>query len=415
MVRINTCSNIDVIDNEVFLTLDGERTMMPFTTKYTSKRVVQDICKMSTHYWHKPDIIANYNKAGDMLGVSVAAFAKMLNGAMARAYITPNYAYIKRFAYVRGYLNHAIAKLVISNKMLISEYCVDSNEHLAAFALLFGSAKTAKEACGKGLWKSLAKNSKSRNDIIAKTILESVCFSYIEEAAAVDMCRRLQTVPSSLLHLPQIIHISSILDNSVNKTIELIGKPLYKIQGPQVDKVNALVRDCKRMLEDAYNPKWSLKRIMEEHDKESKRLQALKYTADEFPYCTVLPPTISGGIDGKAFTATLVRSALDLNNLGVDERHCIGSYYRECARSSYVVYVITDDAEEMISSLGMYIHSVAFTQHYHACNSPVEDTARIAFAETVATVVREHAELLPCPPPSQSVAAAEEVDLLPPF
>ncbi len=388
MVRTHTGASIDVIDHQVYVTLNGVRKLIPVSAKFTAKMVMYDICSMVERPRYKKDIVAYYKKAGDMLGVSVSKFAKMLNGAICRVYIEPNYAYIKRFAYINGYLNYDAVRIIIRDKTLIDQYFMDNNEHLAAFALIFGDTKAAKKTCGKGLWKSLSNNAKTRNDRIVQELLLGT------DVNAKSHVLGLQSLPSSLLHIPSILRLSAHLDNSVAKLIEYLGKPLYKIEAEDVNGVYALLFDCKRMLGNSYNPKWGIKRVKEEHDKEFKRIQAQKYTAEEFPYCDTLPPTIPGVVEGRAFTATLVRSPLALNTLGTDECHCIGSYHGQCWQGDYIVYTIVEDSTGILSSFGIHKYGTKQTsQHYHKYNKRVVDKARIKFVHTIISVIKKRGVL----------------------
>ncbi len=407
MVRTGTGASIDVIDNEVFITLNGVRKLIPVSGKYTAKRVMYEVCDMAANHRYKEDIVAYYKEAGDMLGVSVSKFAKMLNGAIHRVYIKPNYAYIKRFAYINGYLNYDAARLVIRDKTLIDQYLVDNNEHLAAFALIFGDTRAAKKVCGKGLWKSLSNNAKTRNDRICQQLLLGI------DVNAKSHVLGLQTLPSSLLHLSPILRLSEHLDNSITKFIAYLGRPLYKIKIEDVNDVYTLLFDCKRMLGDNYNPKWSINRVKCEHDKEYKRIQALKYTAEEFPYCDTLPATIPGVVFGRAFTATLVRSPLDLNTLGMEEGHCIGSYHQQCWNGDYIVYTIVEDSTGILSSFGIYKYGDSHTsQHYHKYNKIVVDEARIRFVHTVVDVLKKRG-LLDADKPEQDDESVQVFDVYP--
>lgn len=371
-------ATIEVVKGIVEVNVNDRITKVTGTQRWTAKMAIQRFTSYNLQGVFDPESIKRINtEAGDQLGVSAAMFAKMLNGAIVRAYIAPNYKAISQFGYFNGKINHHFVKLIIEHSDIIAEYVEDGNEHLACFAILLGNAQQAKKTLGASLWKSLHKNSRSRNVLIVHNLLDLGSASYNLLSIGVGTrCATLQKLPSTLLKLP----VTDLPPEYLLSAIKASGLPLYKIDFNAFYSYRNTWDDCRRMLGDKFNDKWSYSRVKKEHDTEAKRLNAMKYSTEPFPYVEKLPGTIKHG----SFTATLVTNAREINNLGIEQRNCVGSYHRKCCQGTYAVYVITDK-EDIISLVGL---SKASSQHYHACDRIVEDAERIAFSKKIIEEVR---------------------------
>jgi len=177
----------------------------------------------------------------------------------------------------------------------------------------------------------------------------------------------------------------------VRDYIDTFGKPLYKTKIEWLIKITDCILDTQRMLDmigngKKINNKWSINRIMKEHDLAVKEVKCMKTSPKKFSVLNKLPEVITGN----AFQATLVSSAKEMQELGKNQKHCIGSYWKSSARGEYVAYRITDDKGK-VSSLGIPHPSTKKylnIQHYYACNESIRDINRIAFARTVVSKVQ---------------------------
>ncbi len=378
--------NVDVVDGVVVVDFNGKRTAITSCEKFSAVKVINTfIAGPGSNIpclYKEEDIKKEYIAAGDVLGCSVGTIAKIINGNIADTYIKPNYELIKRFGYQKGHKDYNLCNLAIKNKNLIQEYINDGNSHLAAFAMLSLNTYEAKALCGKGLWRSLCKNSKSRNDKIIMTIVTSgIIKHYIKHT-----CSFLQTMPSTILKFGDLLCRYRPDPGLMKKVLKHLNVPLYKLEIEHVIKCFDTYTDCKRMLGDDFKETWSYNRVVLEHDKAVAQLLTAQYSDNDFGYYKLIPTII----EDDEFTAKLVRSPLQLASLGKSQRHCVGSFVNHCSNGEFIVYQITDK-EGTISTSGFFVknHFIG-NQHYFSCNKVVLDESRRVFnTKLVDTVIKE--------------------------
>jgi len=360
-------------------------------------------------------------RAGDELGVSVKEFCRQLNGAIYRAYLEPNIDIHNRFSWLncfgkRWVRDERMVNLVNNNIAYIRSFLDDGLHHIAGYGLFHHTAQTAKSAFGKKLWKRLCRNSKTRNDTICKHVLRM----NIPQSECKDAVRFMNTVPSTLLNKRcaegmYYITASTGYDNLVGKIIKHLGVPLYKIETEEVDRLGGIVSDAYNMIQrvegGVFNPRWSLTRLVREHDRASEALLRQQSSDEPYDIVDVLPNTI----EMEGFTATLAKSQLELSLIGSTQHHCVASYHHSIKRNMYAVYNIVDE-EGVISTLGIDHPKSQYSrdQHYYAYNKPVEDAARLAFANVIKSKVKSimDKEIEVIVPPPQPVANGDNNDLL---
>lgn len=368
--------NIDIFDEDdkVIVMLNGTRTEITSCKKFNNLEVMGKFANAYSiqHMYIKEDIVAEYTKVGDLFGCAVANVTKMLNGAINRMFIDPNYALMKRLGYYKGRFDYKRGDMVLNRKEMIHGFIADGNTHLAGFGLLWDDASVAKKSCGKGLWKALCKNSKSRNDMMAKMA------SFYPPGNNAEVIRFLQAIPSSLFKFSEIINFFKLGPNFAKEIVKNLGKPMCKAKPDDVMLIGNVANDCRRMLGAAFNPNWPFTRMKREHEKETKRIRDRAHTDDNYPYYDLLPHVLEAD-EYKGYQATLIRSPRQLVELGDEQHHCVGSYSNTCWNGTYVVYVIVDK-EGLISTLGFGVgRALMHSQHYTACNGRVDDEIRRAF------------------------------------
>lgn len=360
---------------------------------------------------YKEDIISFYKRIGDSLGCSLKRFAEMLNGAIYRAYIEPNEDLQDRFSRVyyrytnsEGHRKSAstrdinLVKRVNEVADTIMQYIDDGQTHMAGFALITGDAQSSKKTLGKKLWKRLCKNSKTRNDKICTKVFKYCCNTN-DFTSCSEVVRMANEIPSTVLlkmHEDFFFRIHKValetgFSSIVKDYISYCNTPLYKIKVEGILKITNYILDTKNMFntlgnEKEINNKWSIARIVREHDSAVKEVKAMRTSPKKFSSLNKLPEVITG----KAFQATLVSSAREMQELGKSQKHCIGSYWKSSARGEYVAYKITDNKGK-VSSLGIPHPSTKKylnIQHYYACNESIRNINRIAFARTVVSKVQ---------------------------
>lgn len=352
--------------------------LIPYSEKWTGKRILNKFFGKDLYPADK--IPAMYREAGDILGVSVHTFAKILNWCIYSVYIAP----MKDIIYRLGYNHHSkinpnIVNMVNKRKEIFKSFHNDGLVNIEAFAAIFDSTKEAKEMCGKSLWKSLCANSKTRNDCLVRfTLLHP-------KELAVEKWKFLNTLPSTLLKLGDagILSHKSITGDSIKR---VLNKPLYKVESRELHNIQMVIDDCKNMLGNRFNDSWCLKRIIKEHDKETKRLNALKYSEELMQIAEFLPTVIKR--DG--YTAELVGSGKALSEFANEMHNCIASYIKRCAANKYAIYRVTGP-NGATTALGIALSNEHYNQHVGVCNGSI-DTDTAAFGKYVLYKARRFME-----------------------
>lgn len=110
-----------------------------------------------------------------ILGVSPKKFASMLNAVQYKLWIKEDEKLIKKLCYVREgrkyKLNPGLIEKFHKNKAIINQYVSDGNIHLLAFGFNFNkNTKELKQMFPHAFWKSVNKNTFSRNKLIQDNI-----------------------------------------------------------------------------------------------------------------------------------------------------------------------------------------------------------------------------------------------------
>ncbi len=399
-------TTIEVVNNEVIVTGPNGRRVHKYKNFINAADVTFDLTGREVRRLYKPKDIADlYNEAGDKLGMSVAMYCKMLIGAQHRAYVVPEIDIHNRFDWeysgieykkngivchkMRWFRNARVINRVNSKIDIIKEYINDSNPHLAGFSLLTGNAYNSKRRIGKGLWKRFSKTSKSRNDSICK-LLFAMAPSFTNVERFMHMLRTLETIKSTLLGAINKEELQAMCSQQfdlkmydlIPKIVKHINRPMYTIAPEEIRLKVQEVVDCARMRQN-FNPKWSIKRIMEEHAIGVKEAFHKKYPNVPFSSTVDLPKYFED--EDKGFKATLLNTALIIAEHGEAQHHCIANYIDQVTEGTYAVYKIEDGIKT--TTLGIS-HSKFSTQHYGLCNSIVKNTDKIVFANNIIHEVR---------------------------
>ena len=316
---------ITVENNQVIITdtATKEKVVAHYEPFVTSERVVGSYTSLHTggigYYGFKDKIKEIYKKAGDELGVSVAAFKKQLNGAMYRAYIQPNEDLHLRFSMMRNlrgkwHRDPQMGAIVNKNAAIIKGYIDDGIQHLAGVGLLALDSYHARRALGKGLWKRVSRTSKSKNDMVFKQIAAHACTANNtapDPERLVFLIKFLNNAPTTVLKMRGLNVLDMGItahrvgsDDMLHKILKHIGGPMCRMEAGQIHTQNHAISDTYHMIEQTggtWNPKWSISRICKEHEK--ARIEQAKQgsSTEPFPYVGTLPDTITR--DG--FTAEL--------------------------------------------------------------------------------------------------------------
>lgn len=266
--------------------------------------------------------------------------------------------------------------------------------------------KELKEYLGKSLWKSLCKNSYTRNLLIARRYIRSLDYRAGTDKDKIELIVILNKFPSTVISKRTVFEF-----NSVGLYCLKVLKEQFKIPYCKIDTGNnhrirnevvSTVRDTIYELnQDGVEVKldWSYRRFKEEHEKIIKN-RAERYKRQEearkekFKLLkTVDIRTLHKKLDMIEFNgvkATPLTSFDAVRQEGDDMHHCVGGYAERCAMGEYVVYSLVA-VDGTRSTLGISVRNTelvqtavqkvlnpnktkyTFNQHYLACNQPVQD------------------------------------------
>lgn len=339
-------------------------------------------------------IKAAYTKAGNILGVSVASYVHQIKGAAKRAYIDPIQHLIRRFCLIRVRLLNGSMRwtrdpykvdVVNTHAKTIQEYIDEGNTHLAAYGMLLGNTQDAKNVLGKGLWKKICQTSKTRNDLIwvivnhsteSNTSLIKNKIKYYYEIPSTLLAK----LDRDLLLRSWMISIQHGITSLIPKIVKHIDKPMCKIPPGIIEEKLDMVNDTANM-RNGFNPKWSIKRMINEHAAGIRDQLAKDFPKDLYNSAKFLTALY----EHEGCVAELITSSFEIGKHGQEQKHCIGSYAKRSAIGEYVVYKLTD-ADGIVSTLGISNPTKTgfnHTQHLLAYNRPVVNKDILDLAEII--------------------------------
>lgn len=342
-------------------------------------------------------------------GYTKATFKKLFTAFSYRTFIDPIKPLVKDYCF--GYnrkINPSKVEKVWKMKDILEQNITDGVENISPLCLHFQkSPKEMKEMLGKSLWKSLCKNSKSRNRKIVQCLPPTKGFQFQRD---LDNLRYLQSVPSTLLH-PNIVFFPVITwwwpQNKEKHPMKYILKKWHKDDEvkKQVDFFNDMLRFRRQVLnirgyESDEGEKelhsLSLRRVKELHDEYQQEL-VLRESRRESAMLVDYPVFTEGGrnvlyeLKGKdGWKATLLTKGCDIIAEGIAMKHCVGGYARSVEDGKHLVYSITRDGQR-VSTLAYRTgnRGTQFYQHYKACNKPVDEDGAEKLEEKITEWYKE--------------------------
>ncbi len=257
-------------------------------------------------------------------------------------------------------------------------------------AKLGKNPKELKDFFGNSTWKTLVKNSFTRNKLICDRLTPA-------DLVDGESIKQIIDIPSGILKYEGLARDF--------KTMEYLNRVRgYSIQS--LRKANSagnthiwddivLVRDTRRMAgqqEQPFSYNWSFRRMGEAHNHYSREVTrtyaARQIARDPEKYKKVLREGQRKiwGYDG--VTATFLDTYESIVEEGARMRHCVGGYAGYCYDGCYRVFHISGDGEE--STLGISMNTSAngntvynFSQHYATFNRPVLSEKHKTLAQIV--------------------------------
>lgn len=282
---------------------------------------------------------------GDKLGCSISILFKQFDKLQKKAFVVPVYhlyPYVNEFKpWNKRIAQRVVAELNESKELLEQVYQDKLYSLLPVVNALGKSPQELKKIYGNG-WKNVAKNSLTKNKLLMRH------FRWSSEEGRKKVFEA--DLPSTLIQY----------SGYIGSTALIYLKNNFKGSWKDFDKMvreSRIYTDTARLAEqlgEKMNPKWSPRRIHEEHNRMSRELNARKFSPKPFEWTVNLPHEI----EHEGYKATLLNSRLLIAEEGTAMGHCVAGYAEQVARGDYLVYSVTKDGERS-STVGLYLHQIS--------------------------------------------------------
>lgn len=384
----------------------GERTYLSGTYEKGSD-IFHDFIE------HKSIGIVAFNKEiTDLIGGSSVSLHRWYKKLYKKQYMVP-------FSHMIGYFyygsKHTFSRIKLAKayeyKDIVLQAHKDKLYNIIPLVIEFCmSPQELRQKFGKGVWKKLCSNTTTRNKHLA----------YFGD------------------NIPDVIDIPSTLLQVINKEFgpnravrqdNVLAAYLKHLSihdkghwgdRPRVVARYGPFRDTRRMAMNvgaAFNPEWSPRRLIEEHDRlageerAALRRRDAEFNNKPFEFTENWPETFSFC----GYTAHRMDKPLDLIDEGEAQRHCVAGYGRAVARGEYLVYSIRKNGKRS-STLGLTVQTdapwpaavrpeilvnqivvekriqatgVSFQQHYLKFDKPVTDPAEVDFSYVIVEALND--------------------------
>lgn len=325
------------------------------------------------------------------VGIRPVKFLEMYNACMMKAFIPQDLRKeAESFCRERlGRFNSVTTGILINNSDFFRQMKSDGLSHMIPFFLKTTcrglqkpmSVSLFRKEVGKGVWKSLLKNSPSRNKLIAHNIHNRHYDGWHYNTDYKTIISHLNKLPSGMI--PR---------NTLQEVPELESVPLFRrmrILGDRTKQSNIgrYISDSKRMTEQLGrkmpkgNSSWNFDQWESYHEKVTELVNLKKYSKDKLQW---LKP-YSTQFRSENYTAIILDNAFDIKMEGETMRHCVASYSGQVAAGKYLVIGLRNIKGGRYSTLGLYVNEKGFTfsQHYKQCNASVDCNEAKLFAEEI--------------------------------
>ena len=247
----------------------------------------------------------------------------------------------------------------------------DGLPHLIPLIVATGlSPHDLKTLVGKGAWKRLAANSFSRNKILCHKLIMAQRHVVYSNAYIGDLLSLLNQFPTTVLtELPPDQHLQTLealqhqCSNRVGTLKQWADKIWQNFYATTIDDTVAMCNQLRR----PFNPRWSEKRIQEEHDLCSRLIMQRTYSHECFSWLKEPQE-----VEHEGYKAELLRSPIEIAMEGSRMHHCVASYAGRVELEQYLIYRLMC-GDTHIGTIGVsvtpYVH---IDQIQGPCNSPVE-------------------------------------------
>ncbi len=357
----NSVSTFDINNLKYEFKVDREKFTVEYGgiifdayTQYTAKEVAK-YCGMGTGK-------LNYANFNTKYGITAKVLAKCLNREFMEVLVSPILKHVSRYCFNSINCNMVQVKHIHKVKPILDQCEDDGIENIAPICLLLkANPSECKAKLGKSLWKTLCKNSLTKNVLIYKQATKNSMWDY--------------------MHIPTTdIKTQLELLNSFKSKYLKRGNNIRGTEVGQFDKYGLwvnntggsynLARDTGHMskaLNEKFSLKWSPTKMQKMHDRYSLALQKqreeklLRKQAEHNTTWEAVERYLPcDTIELNGYIATLIKTPLELHREGEAMHHCVGSYASSVKSGDYLVYSITKDGER-VSTLGLFKTEVVTT------------------------------------------------------
>lgn len=308
--------------------------------------------------------------------------------AMHQLWVNGNQRIIYRLCIDRkgkhGELDAEKVKAFHKHKLIIAQAIADGIEHVTPIIMAFGKdPQELKKQLGKGVWKSICKNSFSRNKLLADWA-EAIPHTYKLSSGLLKLVTQghrgayVNACPEYLMQID--VHLQEPKKLSVTKAREI-----HNLCGTYYD-----TRNMARHLGAPFDVNWSVKTIQRKHDEYTKEINKKNYSTERFKH--QFPERVD--LDGMLapplhlehyirplsaeaclpnvrvhYTAFLLDSEYAYWEEGTAMHHCVANYAPGGKTGRYAVYSVRKNGERF--STLMFDDYGRVIQHYIAWNKPI--------------------------------------------
>lgn len=309
----------------------------------------------------------HFKEFNEKFGITPNHFRKKFYAAMMELWYDPVKKDANKYCYTPRGIQPGLLNRLFEQKEALDQCKKDGVQNIEPLVFYLNkSPKELRELFGKGLWKSLCKNSMTRNLYIAK-LWDKIPDTWQPRVKRVSI---MQQFPSYILKQGRksIYWTFDEFDLWVYLTV---GKKMSSRS--EVQRVKAMVWDTKQMakqLDKHWSFDWSYSKMCEKHDEYSKVILAKEYSSEPFEH---LMDFKLKEFSFKEYNAVLCESPLSIQEEGRAMHHCVGSYADSVAAQKYLVYSVRKDGKRS-STIGISVRDGKYEldQHYGHCNKRVD-------------------------------------------
>lgn len=376
-------------------------------------------------YTAKPQV--KFKLFVEVFGVTASAYLRHHTALMIKMWLDPYKNIIDGIGYdrTRRAIPHIVGR-VWSLSTTLDELLGDGLDNLSGIVVALKKTPfQLKYTLGKGLWKTVCRNSKTRNYFLAKAIIANEIDFGGRAVQPKHLVETLNSLPSGVLGVIGKVDLDSFYYSYRNTLASALVKDQKRVLssngyyglevwGRKYSLALNTYRDTKRLSEqlgEKFDVKWSLKTMQKKHEEYTEKYELKRFSKD--PYESLSKMKDVKFVLGEA-TAELIMSPFDLRQEGIEMRHCVASYSPSVAAGNFIVFsikcgdsrstlgirvrdtgrigcspprffeVVDNPPYSEVEKISTYkIFSYEFGQHYSYCNGEVTCKDSLAVAEYV--------------------------------